>query len=174
MQTNPSLNRSELAENVDYLRQLSPFERTPFEIIRLYAYIAKRSHYRQGDFIFHQGERAGHAYVILSGEVTLLLEKEGRTVVLQTLGRMGFFGYMSLLAGYDWSLNARAASATEILSMDREGFRKILVRFPDQCLDVVESLVQLRMQRMQEHMDTLMKTIRNQDDRTKLEGSLGI
>ena len=55
-------HRSELAQNLDYLRQLGPFERTPFEIIRLYAYIARRHHYRQGDFIFRQGPSASHLF----------------------------------------------------------------------------------------------------------------
>ncbi len=167
-------NRSELAQNMDYLRQLSPFERTPFEIIRLYAYIARRLRFAQGDFIFRQNQQASRAYLILSGSVVLSVEKSGQTLPLQVLGPMGFFGYMSLLARYDWGLNAQAAAATETLSLDRESFRKILIRFPDQCIEVVDSLVRLRMQRMHEHMETLVKNIKDPGGLAKLESGINL
>jgi CRP-like cAMP-binding protein len=167
-------NRSELAQNMDYLRQLAPFERTPFEILRLYAYIARRRRFRQGDFIFRQNQQADRAHLILSGEVTLAVEKSGRTLPLQVLGPMEFFGYMALLARYDWPLSARATTASETLSVDRESFRKILIRFPDQCIEVVDSLVRLRMQRMREHLDTLMKTIQDGGGGTELARDIGV
>ena len=167
-------NRSELAQNLDYLRQLSPFERTPFEIIRLYAYIAKRRHYRQGDFIFRQDQQADRAHLILSGRVELSVEKAGKTIQLQTLGPSDFFGYMALLARYEWPINARATAATELLTLDRESFRKILIRFPDQCLEVVESLVRMRMQRMHAHLDTLMREIKDPVDLASLGRNMGV
>jgi CRP-like cAMP-binding protein len=167
-------NRSELARNMDYLRQLSPFERTPFEIIRLYAYIARRRRFRQGEFIFRQNQQADRAYLILTGEATLSVEKSGKTIPLQVLGPMGFFGYMALLARYDWGLSAQATAATETLTLDRESFRKILIRFPDQCIEVVESLVYLRMQRMREHMDTLIKNIEDPGGLAELERGMGV
>ena len=167
-------NRSELAQNMDYLRQLGPFERTPFEILRLYAYIARRRRFRQGDFIFRQNQQADRAHLILSGEVTLSVEKSGRTLPLQVLGPMEFFGYMALLASYDWPLSARATAAGETLSVDRESFRKILIRFPDQCIEVVDSLVSLRMQRMREHMDTLMKNIKDPGGSAELAREIGV
>jgi CRP-like cAMP-binding protein len=174
MTTEAHRNRSELAQNLDYLRQLSPFERTPFEIIRLYAYIARRRYYRQGNFIFRQDQQAERAYLILEGAVALSVETAGRTIQLQTLGPMDFFGYMALLARYEWPISARATAATEILTLDRESFRKILVRFPDQCLDVAERLVRMRMERMHAHMDTLMKEIKDPIGIANLSRGIGV
>lgn len=165
-------NRSELAQNMDYLRQLSPFERTPFEIIRLYAYIARRRRFRQGEFIFRQNQQADRAYLILTGKATLSVERSGKTIPLQTLGPMEFFGYMALLARYEWGVSAQATAATETLTLDRESFRKILIRFPDQYIEVVERLVYLRMQRMREHMDTLIKNIKDPGGLASLESGI--
>jgi hypothetical protein len=78
------------------------------------------------------------------------------------------------LARYDWGLSAQATAATETLTLDRESFRKILIRFPDQCIEVVESLVYLRMQRMREHMDTLIKNIEDPGGLAELERGMGV
>jgi CRP-like cAMP-binding protein len=74
-----------------------------------------------------------------------------------------FFGYMSLLAEYEWPLGAEAITDTELLLLDRESFRRILTRFPEQCLRIVERLVQMRIRRMREHLGVLLDTISDAD-----------
>ncbi len=151
--------RSELSENLEVLRQLPIFKNIPFEIIKLYAYTAQRRRYREGDYIFRQGEPASRAHVILSGEVRLSGGRNDQPFELQVLKRMGFFGYMSLLADFEWPLSSMAATDTELLILNRESFRKIMTRYPEQCILIVEKLVQMRIQRMHEHMGMLMDRI---------------
>jgi CRP/FNR family transcriptional regulator, cyclic AMP receptor protein len=155
--------RSELTEDLEVLRRLPIFKDIPLEIIKLYAYTAKRRRFRTGDFIFRRGEPSQQAHVVLSGEVRLFVEKDGQEVELQVLKPIGFFGYMSLLARFDWPINSQAISETELLILERESFRKILTRFPEKCLLIVERLVQMRIKRMENHMRVLTGML-NQDD----------
>ncbi|GBC62426.1 Crp/Fnr family transcriptional regulator [Desulfonema ishimotonii] len=158
--------RSELVENLEALRRLPIFSDIPFEIIRLYAYTAKRRHFRQGEVIFRQGERASRAYLVLSGRIQLFMEKEGKRFDLQALDHRGFFGYMSLLSPFEWPLSSQALADSEVLMLERESFRKILTRYPEQCLLIVEKLVQMRMRRMTEHMHILMDHIEDKGQLT--------
>jgi CRP/FNR family transcriptional regulator, cyclic AMP receptor protein len=151
--------RSELVENMEALRSLPIFAGIPFEIIKLHAYTAERWRVPAGSPIFRQGTPAERAYLILSGRVRLAAERGGRTVELQRLETGGFFGYMSLLAQYEWPIGAEATTDAELLLLDRESFRRILTRFPEQCLRIVERLVQMRIRRMQRHLDVLLDTI---------------
>lgn len=155
--------RSELVENMEALRSLSMFQGVPFEIIKLHAYTARRQGVPAGSTIFRQGAPAERAHLILSGRARLTARRDDRTVELQMLEAGDFFGYMSLLAEYDWPLGAEAAADTELLLLDRESFRRILTRFPEQCLRIVERLVQMRIRRMQQHLGVLLDTITDKD-----------
>lgn len=152
--------RSELVENLDALRRLPIFSEIPFDIIKLFAYTARRRMYRKDEFIFRQRQPAHEAFLVLSGTVRLLMEEEGgRVIDLQVLDPGGFFGYMSLLAEYEWPLAARVQSAADVLILDRHSFRKILVRYPEKGFLIVERLVQMRIARMKAHMSLLMQHI---------------
>lgn len=158
--------RSELIENLEVLRRLPMFSEIPFEIIKLYAYTARRRQYRKDEFIFRQGQLAHEAFLVLSGRVRLLMEEaDGRMLDLQMLDPGDFFGYMSLLSEYEWPLATQALSAAEVLILDRHSFRKILVRYPEKGLLIVERLVQMRMARMKAHMSLLMQHI---EDKSQL------
>ena len=160
-ETNPSdtsdkSGKSELMENFDHLRRLTIFKDIPFEIVKLFAYTAKRSLYPENRFIFRQGELSSHASLIIGGKVRLLVTKEGKEVEVQCLTSGDFFGFMSLLAGFEWPLSAQSIGDTELLLMNREDFRRILMRFPEQCIILVERLVQMRMKRLNEHMNVMV------------------
>jgi len=154
--------KSELTENLEAIRGIPIFKDIPHEIVRLHAYTADRRRYRKGDLIFRQGERSRCAYLILSGAVDLLMEKEGETAPLQTLPAGEFFGYMALLAEFPWPLTSRAAENAEMLVVSREGFRKIWARFPEKCFAIVEKLVQMRVRRMAAHMEILAASMKNE------------
>ena len=155
-----SSERSELVENLEALRRLPMFSEIPFEIIKLYAYTARRRRYRKDEFVFRQGQAAHEAFLVLSGKVRLLMaEADGRMIDLQALDPGGLFGYMALLAEYEWPLTAQALSVADVLILDRHIFRKILIRYPEKGFLIVERLVQMRMARMKAHMGLLMRHI---------------
>lgn len=156
--------RSELTEHTEALKRLSIFQEIPFEMIRLCAYTSREKSFSGGDLIFRQGEAAREAYLILSGRVTLFIRGKEKEVPLQELEADGFFGYMALLARYDWPINARAAADTRLLILDRESFAKILIRYPEKGLMIVEKLVQMRIRRMQRHMRLLAENVRDDDE----------
>lgn len=155
--------RSELVENMEALRSLPMFAGVPFEIIKLHAYTAQRWRVPAGSPVFRQGTPAERAHMILAGRVRLTARRKNGTFTLQELDAGDFFGYMSLLAEYEWPLGAEAITDTELLLLDRKSFRRILTRFPEQCLRIVERLVQMRIRRMREHLGVLLDTISDAD-----------
>jgi CRP-like cAMP-binding protein len=148
---------------MEALRALPMFAGVPFEIIKLHAYTAQRWRIPAGSPIFRQGTPAERAHMILAGRVRLTARRKNGTFTLQELDPGDFFGYMSLLAEYEWPLGAEAITDTELLLLDRESFRRILTRFPEQCLRIVERLVQMRIRRMREHLGVLLDTISDAD-----------
>ncbi|BBO86601.1 Crp/Fnr family transcriptional regulator [Desulfosarcina ovata] len=162
----PENVKPELLENFDLLRILPAFAGLSYKILQLYAYLARRKTYEAGASIFESGQPATRAYIVRQGRVQLYITRGSRETGLQILEQQGFFGYMALLAGFQWPIGARALVRTELLTLDRDRFKQLVHQFPEESMQVVEKLVQLKMHRMQQHMETLMQSAN--DERQQL------
>jgi len=161
------LYEPEYIKNIEVLRHLSIFKNISFEIIKLFAYTAKRGCFPEGRFIFRHGEKAHSAYLILSGKVRLFAKQEDQQIGLQDFSEKDFFGYMALLADFQWGFDIQAVTNVDILFLEREHFRRIFKRFPEECLLIVERLVQMRMKRMEEHMGILLAAQKTHKEKSR-------
>lgn len=159
-----------LEKNLEALRRLSAFKNIPIDIISLFALMAERRQYGKGETIFRQGEQISSAFLILSGKVRLVLTHNEKHIDLERITSGNFFGYMSLLAPLEIKLSAIADSHCECLTLDRYNFRKIMVRYPESCIHIVESFISQRMQRMDAHMKRLMSLLPEDE---QLKNALG-
>ena len=81
-----------------------------------------RRHYEEGDYIYRKGDIAYEFYVVLSGEVEVLREQDGRESQVVSLRVGEYFGEMSLLDNAPHSSSVRARTPAEILVMSGEDF----------------------------------------------------
>jgi CRP-like cAMP-binding protein len=79
----------------------------------------------RGDYLFHQGDRADHFYLLLKGKVILISGKAGP--VLHVARRPGeIIGWSSLTVRGIYSATAECVEPTNLLRFDRERFLMIL------------------------------------------------
>jgi hypothetical protein len=84
--------------------------------------------FKPGDIVVQQGDDADRFYIITRGEVEVLRElPNGHDVVLARLGEGQYFGEIGLLHGGKRIATVRASSDLEVLALDRESFREIMV-----------------------------------------------
>ncbi len=127
----------------DILRRTDVFAGAPADVVRLFAYLARHRVYQAGESIITQGEKAESCYLIIRGEVNLLIRHRDQEIILQRVGAGGFIGELALLARFDWFFSARAVSETEVLVMSREGFHRILHKYPEKSDKMTEKVVHL-------------------------------
>jgi CRP/FNR family transcriptional regulator, cyclic AMP receptor protein len=159
----------ELLDDLEVLRRSAVFRVAPIEVIKLLALFSKRITFKAGDLIVRQGEPADRAFLILRGEVEVFEDYKNRQFNLQALGKMGFFGELSLLATFDWFFSVQARNEVELITINRESFQKIGAKFPDHLYMLTERIVQLRIKRMENQMHFLLDNIR--DDALRGNGS---
>jgi len=147
-----------LKEISNFLRRLPVFRKTPVDVLKLYAYLAKKEVYTRGDTIIEQGKPSDRMYLIMKGEVSICEERNKQHFFLQNLTEKEFnyFGELALLAKFDWFFAARAVTDVTLLSISREAFIKIHERFPDQYPRAVERIVKLRVDRFVHQIDYLL------------------
>jgi putative ABC transport system ATP-binding protein len=118
-----SASRStDLNEIVSMLMAIPLFEGIDRTKLKLLAFTSERVHFEQGQVVFHQGDTGEHAYVIIEGEVDVVLESDSGSKVVATLGRNELFGEMALLAKMPRTTTIRARTPLILLSVSQDVF----------------------------------------------------
>jgi CRP/FNR family cyclic AMP-dependent transcriptional regulator len=101
--------------------------------------------FESGEMIFEQGDPGDFMYVVVEGEVDIILRGE----VINTLTPGDIFGEMALIDSRPRSAAARAAVSTKLAPVDRFGFTYYVQNSPFFALDVMEIMAA----RLREQMD---------------------
>jgi CRP/FNR family cyclic AMP-dependent transcriptional regulator len=85
--------------------------------LRVLADCACRTHFDEGQIIFHQGETANRFYLIEKGTIQLeaALNSGARRIVAGRIEAGGVLGWSWLFAPYKWQFTARALSETSAI-----------------------------------------------------------
>lgn len=97
-----------------------------------------------GDILFREGDPGEHLYVVVSGELEILMAPDtDDELILNVLHQGEYVGDMSLIQpGGLRSASARARGEVVLLSMNREQFGKLLGRHPELSSEMVSVLSQ--------------------------------
>jgi CRP-like cAMP-binding protein len=122
---------SEMQENLDLLQELPFFSALPLKAIKLLAFVAERQHFSENETIFEEGDDYGRAYIILSGELTLMKKNDNKQRVVQHFNQGDLLGTFSLLGGLPSLFLLKASSESTVLTISREHYTKIQEQFPE-------------------------------------------
>lgn len=96
--------------------------------------------FKDGDFIFHEGDLGTEMYIIHEGKVEILNQVGGKEVVLAVLERGDFFGEMSVLEDLPRAASARALSNTRLLQINGSTFDQLLRDNPEIAVRMMRKL----------------------------------
>lgn len=95
------------------------------------------AHFKQNEIICRQGERNDKLYLIGSGQVKVSVKDlQGVERPLSFLSSGSSFGEMSLITGEPTSANVTAVIDTELFTIQKEDFQRILDRYPSLPLKI--------------------------------------
>jgi CRP/FNR family cyclic AMP-dependent transcriptional regulator len=121
----------EMQQNLELLKNVHLFSNFPSKALKLIAFLAERAQLSQGDILFEEGDDHGRAYLILSGQLTLLKQYDDKKVVIQHYAEGDFLGSFALLGAMPALFTLQAAAETIVLTINRKQFSKILEQFPE-------------------------------------------
>lgn len=117
---------TDLNEIVSMLMAIPLFEGIDRTKLKLLAFTSERVHFEQDQVVFHQGDTGEHAYVVIEGEVDVVLESAGGSKVVATLGRNELFGEMALLGKMPRTTTIRARTPLILLSVSQDVFMPLV------------------------------------------------
>lgn len=100
----------------------------------------KKTHFKEGEIIFEEGEEAEEMFFIDSGRVKIVKKAGDDDVTLVILDEDDFFGEMALITGNNRIASAIALSDCKIHTMDKETFDSNLANDKIFTRKIVETL----------------------------------
>jgi CRP-like cAMP-binding protein len=100
-----------------------------------------------------QGEISGWLFVLVKGDAEMLVEVEGRELLLGTLSAGDFFGELSLLTGEPNPFTVRALGTVETYRINQAMFQELVM----QRESLVEPLYRVLSARQQEQQALLTR-----------------
>jgi hypothetical protein len=133
--TIPLMERILLLRSVSLLADLSPND------LKRVASIATEQHYLDSEVIFEQDEPGDEMYVIVSGEVRVLVKNDDDNKKEVARRRVGeTVGEMSVISGSLRSATLTAAGDVHLLCLDQKSFEGLLRERPEVSLAVMRML----------------------------------
>ncbi|WP_437309896.1 cyclic nucleotide-binding domain-containing protein [Sorangium sp. So ce388] len=121
---------------VDFLAALPP------PLLDRLATLSKTCLYMVGEVVIRQGAAGHELFIVQSGEVSVIVGREGgSTAEVARLGPGKFFGEMSLMTGEPRSATIQAVSDCELVKVDKAAFQEILAAAPGIAEKITEVLV---------------------------------
>ncbi len=108
-----------------YLKQSNIFTGLGHNFLKQTMAIAEKVSFGKGDFVLKEGEPADYFFILIEGQISLLLGDTGKLVYQSSdLGEM--FGCSALIGRDTYFLTARCDRPSVVLRIDRRKMEKIL------------------------------------------------
>lgn len=103
---------------------------------------AQHRRYPRNSFVLHAGDETDALYIILAGQVKVLIpDEEGHEVILTVLGPQDFFGEMGLLDDQPASASVETLEACEMVRISKSGFINCLKDNFEVAMLIIRNLV---------------------------------
>jgi len=129
-----------VAGNAEFLKRVSWFQDLDNKSLEAISNAAVEQSYQPGQLIMRQGDTGVGAFIIRSGKVEVVQERDGKETKLATLGPGDVVGEMALLDEFPRSASVRAVEPTTALGIQRWHFRGILESHPQLALALLPIL----------------------------------
>lgn len=129
-----------LDDDIQFLGTIGLFEAFSAQHLRLLAFGAERMVLRAGRELFHEGQSADCAYIIVSGTITLFHQDGRNRLPIRTITSGMILGEMALIAQTSRLAGAVADSETEVIRLSRSIFHRILEEYPELAVSLYERI----------------------------------
>jgi len=127
-----------------FLKDLQP------EYLALLAGCAANVRFREGAFMFREGEPAGQCFLIREGKMALEIAAPGRgSIIVQTLGAGDVTGFSWLLEPHQWEFDGRAVEPVRALALDGTCLRGKCADDPRLGFELTQLFARLAIRRLQ-------------------------
>ncbi|MCB1440270.1 MAG: cyclic nucleotide-binding domain-containing protein [Nitratireductor sp.] len=140
-----------LADDIQLLSRVPLFDGFPEEQLRLLAFGSKRMFMRSGEALYLQDAVSDGGYVVVTGQVDLIVQSGQREIVLASYLANSLIGELALITANRRIATAVARGNCELVFIPRQLFRRMLEEYPE-LAERLQSRIMHSVQRMLSEM----------------------
>lgn len=129
-----------LKEEVEILRRVPLFAQLEPAKLKLLAFTSERMSFQPDQDLCVQGDVGDAAYVIISGEASIIVNQDGNEIVVAQLGENAVIGEIAVLCEVPRTATVRAKTKLQTLKIGKETFLGMIKEFPDMGIEVMREL----------------------------------
>ncbi len=128
-------------EKALFLKGVNMFETMSADELKILSNISREIQIESGTVLFEQGDPCDYLYVIVDGEIEIILNQEnGEPKILATLDRTASFGEIALFGDEGRSAGARASKDTSLLGIEKEPLLELIHEHPTISIAIIGQL----------------------------------
>lgn len=131
-----------LKRSVDVLTDMPLFRKIDGKRLRVIAMMAEQLSFRAGERLFEKGDEGDAAFIVLDGEVDVLVPVGSGETSVAVLGPGQIVGEMAVLTDQPRSTAIAARTDLRVMRFDRGMVLNLLREFPDFALELIRVLAQ--------------------------------
>ena len=129
-----------LKDEVELLRRVPLFAQIDPAKLKLLAFTSERMSFKTDQIMFRQGDAGEAAYVMISGEATVLAETPSGQLPVATIGQNAIIGEIAILCDVPRTATVKAATEVEVLVIEKEHFLRLIREYPEMGIEVMREL----------------------------------
>ncbi|MFO1060270.1 MAG: Crp/Fnr family transcriptional regulator [Dongiaceae bacterium] len=129
-----------LKEEVELLRRIPLFQRVEPAKLKLLAFASERVTFAPQQELFHQGDSADAAYIIVDGNADVIVETPKGPLTLARVGKNDFVGEIGILCDVPRTATVKASSPLTTLRITKDLFFNMITDFPAMGVEVMRVL----------------------------------
>ncbi len=146
-----------LSEELEALRNIPMFANVEPTQLKLLAFTSQRLTFGAGQDLFRLGDVGDSAYIIISGEADVLVDKEGTEVAVAKAGKNELVGEIAILCNVPRTATIRAVTELTALKIPKDLFFRLIAEFPDMGVQVMAELARRLHRTTQQLTEALAK-----------------
>ncbi len=123
-----------------FLKRVELYSSMSLEQLRTITEHLTEQHVHPGEVIFREGDDSFEFYLIVSGQVEIIRERNGEPYTVATSSTGDFFGDMAIFENRPRSAGAVAVEETVLLVLSPERFRRIILQEPAISFEIFREL----------------------------------
>lgn len=131
-----------ILNDVEALKRTPLFAKVEPAKLKLMAFAAERTQFRAGDEMFHQGDAADAAYIIMEGRADVLVDTPNGPLKVAELGRNELVGDIGILCDVPRTATIVATESLTTLKISKDLFFRMVSDFPSISIEVMRVLAQ--------------------------------
>ena len=129
-----------LNQEVELLKNIPLFARVEPSKLKLLAFASERLTFNPGRELFHQGDHADKAYIIIEGDAAVLVDTPNGTIKVATLSKNALVGEIGILCDVPRTATVKAESKVVTLAIARDVFFQMVTEFPQMGVEIMREL----------------------------------